>query len=254
MSAHATVSVIIPVFNGGAFLGDAIRSVVAQKHDALEIIVVDDGSTDGTADVAASFGSTITYHRQENAGAPAARNHGVSVAKGELIALLDADDLFVPDKLEQQVARLERHPECDIVIGRLEYQSLDASEVRVVHVERHDKRADVLSLQLGCALFRRAVFNKVGQFNVALKRCDDWDWFLRAREMGVGIIVHNDIVLRQRLHENNLTRQQDEEAKYQRMAFKLSLDRRRANGGRAVSLPPLASFLESAVEDGHSGR
>ncbi len=246
MIVHPMISVIVPVFNGGAFLGDAIRSVMAQNHQPLEIIVVDDGSTDATAEVAASFGDAILYHRQENAGAAAARSHGLSLSSGGIIAFLDADDLYMPDKFAQQLARLKRHPECDIVIGRQAYESL-ADGQRLV-VERSGERSGGLSLQLGCALFRREAFEKVGAFNVVLRHCDDWDWFLRAREMGVGIVIHRDVVLRQRIHENNLTRQQDEGAKYQRMAFKLSLDRRRANGGRAVSLPSLASFLEPLQE------
>ena len=246
MTAHPTISVIVPVYNGCRFLGDAIRSVMAQNHHPLEIIVVDDGSTDATAEVAASFGDAILYHRQENAGAPAARNKGLSMASGGFIAFLDADDLFVPDKLAQQRVRLDSHPECDIVIGRQVHESL--VDGRKLIVERSVERSEGLSLQLGCALFRREVFEKVGVLNVALRHCDDWDWFLRAREIGVGIVIHRDVVLRQRVHENNLTRQRDEGAKYQTMAFKLSLDRRRANGGRAVSLAPLASFLEPLQE------
>jgi glycosyltransferase involved in cell wall biosynthesis len=240
------ISVIIPVFNGAAFLGDAIRSVMAQNHRPLEIIVVDDGSTDATAEVAISFGDGIVYHRQENAGAPAARNQGMSISSGEIVAFLDADDLFVPGKFAQQLARFGKNPECSIVIGRQVHESLADGQELVV--ARSGERSDGLSLQLGCALFRREAFEKVGVFNVALRHCDDWDWFLRAREMGVGIVIHREVVLRQRVHENNLTRQRDEGAKYQRMAFKLSIDRRRANGGKAVSLPSLASFLEPLQE------
>jgi glycosyltransferase involved in cell wall biosynthesis len=246
VTAQPTISVIIPVFNGAAFLGDAIRSVMAQNHHPLEIIVVDDGSIDATGEVAASFGDAILYHRQENAGAPAARNQGMSMSSGEFVALLDADDLFVPGKFVQQLARFDRHPESGIVIGRQVHESLADGEKLII--ERSAERADGLSLQLGCALFRREAFDKVGVFNVALRHCDDWDWFLRAREMGVGIVIHRDVVLRQRVHENNLTRQRDEGARYQRMAFKLSIDRRRANGGKAASLPALASFLEPLQE------
>ncbi len=247
MTSRPAITVIIPVFNGAAFLGDAIRSVLAQAHDLLHIVVVDDGSTDDTPTVAAEFGETILYHRQENAGAPVARNHGLSLAKGELVAFLDADDLYMPEKFALQVARLDRHPECDIVIGSLQYESLDDSSGRLTEAEPRNN-GDRFSLQLGCALFRRRVFEIVGDFNPSLRHCDDWDWFLRAREMGVGMLIHRDLVLRQRLHDRNLTRQREEGARYQRMAFKLSLDRRRARGGPAVSLPPLSSFVETAAE------
>lgn len=246
MTTRQALSVIIPVFNGAAFLGDAIESVLVQDHDCLQVIVVDDGSTDDTATVAATFGERVLYQRQENAGAASARNRGLSMATGRFIAFLDADDLFMPEKFAQQLTRLDAHPECEIVIGLQQYESLERSDGEVVRIERPGNNPDGLSLQLGCALFRREVFDKVGHFNAALRYCDDWDWFLRAREMGVGILIHRDLVLRQRLHANNLTRQLDEAAKYQRLVFKLSLDRRRAQGGRAISLPPLASFLESA--------
>ena len=251
MIARPVISVIVPVFNGAAFLGDAIRSVLAQNYHPLEIIVVDDGSTDNTAEAATSFGQDITYHFQENAGPPAARNQGLSMAGGDVIAFLDADDLFVPDKFAQQLARFNRTPELDVVIGRQVYESLDG---RPVVAENSPERAEGLSLQLGCGLFRQRAFEKVGVFNAALKHSDDWDWFLRAREMGISMVIHRDLVLRQRVHENNLTRQRDEGAKYQRLAFKLSLDRRRANGGRAVSLPPLASYIEPEPGEALTGR
>ena len=158
MTSRAVISVIIPVFNGAAFLADAIQSVLAQDHDPLHIIVIDDGSTDDTATVAAGFGERILYRRQENLGPPAARNHGLSMAKGELVAFLDADDLYMPEKFAHQVARLERHPECEIVIGRQQYEALDGSG-QVTGAERQDKN-DQLTLQLGCALFRRRVFDR----------------------------------------------------------------------------------------------
>jgi glycosyltransferase involved in cell wall biosynthesis len=244
MTARPLISVIIPVFNGAAFLGDAIRSVLAQNYEPLEIIVVDDGSTDDALAAAASVSTSILYYRQDNAGPPSARNYGLSMAKGDIIALLDADDLFLPGKFAQQLMRLDRHPECDIIIGRQRYESLDPSDGSFVLPERPNTRADLVSLQLGCGLYRRRAFDRVGRFNVSLRHCDDWDWFLRAREIGVGMLLHRDIVLRQRLHGTNITRQREEEATYQRLVFKLSLDRRRAQGRRALSLPPLASFLE----------
>jgi glycosyltransferase involved in cell wall biosynthesis len=249
MNDRATISVIIPVYNGATFLGDAIQSVLSQNYEPLEIIVVNDGSTDDTAGVATSFGSTVRYHHQENAGAAAARNQGLSMATGDFIAFLDADDLYVPGKLAGQMRRFEKTPDCEIVIGGQQYEALDGSNDAISLPNRAEARGEHLSLQLGCSLFRRDVFAKVGGFNVSLRHCDDWDWFLRARELGVRIIIHRDVVLRQRLHASNLTRQQEEGAKYQRLVFKLSLDRRRALGARAVSLPPLASFLEDAARE-----
>lgn len=100
---NPAVSIVIPCFNAEAYLGEAIRSALAQTYANVETIVVDDGSTDGTRAVVAAFGGGIRYERQAHRGAPAARNRGISLASGELIQFLDADDLLFPDKLARQV-------------------------------------------------------------------------------------------------------------------------------------------------------
>jgi len=105
------ISVIIPAYNVEAFLGEAIESVLNQTHPVDEVIVVDDGSTDRTADIAESFGTPVYVLRQDNAGPSAARNHALDHAAGDFIAFLDADDLWEPQKLERQIAYLTAHPE-----------------------------------------------------------------------------------------------------------------------------------------------
>src|SRR2546427_4231674 len=109
------VSVVIPVYNGERYLADAIQSVLDQTYQNLEVIVVDDGSTDGSAAVAKRFGDAIRYVRQANGGVCQARNTGISVARGTYLAFLDQDDLWLPDKLAVQVAYLESHPEVGAV-------------------------------------------------------------------------------------------------------------------------------------------
>ncbi len=112
----ALVSVIIPTYNRAAYLGDALRSVQAQTHPNVEIIVADDGSTDNTAEVVAGFGDAITYLLLSHRGQPAAtRNGGLRVARGEYVAFLDSDDLFLPGKLSLQLAAFETHPEAALV-------------------------------------------------------------------------------------------------------------------------------------------
>src|SRR5689334_4764378 len=102
-----SVSVVIPTYNYGRFIDEAIRSALAQTQPPMEIIVVDDGSTDDTKDVVATFGDKVKYVRQENAGVCAARNRGVAESSGDLIALLDADDVLEPTNLEKQSARFD---------------------------------------------------------------------------------------------------------------------------------------------------
>ncbi len=110
------ISVIVPTFNRVAYLADAIRSVQAQNYRDIEIIVADDGSTDNTAEIAAQFGSSVTYLSLTHHGLPAAtRNAGLRAARGEFIAFLDSDDLFLPGKLELQLATFDAHPEAGLV-------------------------------------------------------------------------------------------------------------------------------------------
>jgi glycosyltransferase involved in cell wall biosynthesis len=253
MSGDGLVSVVMPVWNGAAFLGEAIESVLAQAHRPLEIVVVDDGSTDGSGGIAARFGNLVRCHRQENRGAAAARNRGVALARGPSIAFLDADDLYEPDKLAEQIPRLSAYPDRDVVIGARQYERLVADEgdrdPRPRFEPMHDEH---LSLQLGCGLFRRRVFERVGAFDETLRITDDWDWFLRARECGVGLLLHRDLVLRQRIHRSNITRQRDLALKEEMLVLKRSLDRRRRRGGGAMVLPPLSSFFElESRDEGH---
>src|SRR5690606_28366702 len=121
VKAGSQVSVIIPVYNGERYLAEAVHSILAQTVPTLEIIVVDDGSTDGTARVAQRFGDAVCYVYQPNRGPAAARNRGLERARGEIVAFLDADDLWREGKLACQCARLEADPTLDIVLGHTQF-------------------------------------------------------------------------------------------------------------------------------------
>jgi hypothetical protein len=125
LDSEPLVSVAVPVFNGQATVGDAVRSLLAQTYRNLEIVVVDDGSTDGTWEVLESFGSSIRAIRQANAGIAAARNAGLAVAEGELIALMDSDDLCEPERIAAQVRFLEERPE--VVLCCSDFGAFNAS-------------------------------------------------------------------------------------------------------------------------------
>ncbi len=116
------VSVIIPAYNAAQFLREAVASVRAQGYSPIEIVIVDDGSTDNTAETIRSLGEGIRYVRQANAGPAAARNRGLAEARGEWVAFLDGDDLWPADKLRVQAARLEADPSLDVVLGRVQYR------------------------------------------------------------------------------------------------------------------------------------
>jgi glycosyltransferase involved in cell wall biosynthesis len=219
------VSVIIPVFNGEAFLREAVQSVVAQKYRAVEIIIVDDGSTDGTEAVARSLPEAVRYLHQSNQGPAAARNRGIEHAQGGLIAFADADDLWPEGKLELQLPYLFQDPAIEIVLGRIQQVGLSQT------VE------PAFSVNLGSAIIRKSVFERVGLFDETMRYSEDVDWFMRAREAGAAIVTIDAVTLLYRQHEQNMTRGKSASELNVLKALKRSLDRRREQTGVASALP-----------------
>jgi len=237
------VSAILPVYNGERYLAEAIASALSQEHRPIEIIVVDDGSTDGTAGVAASFKGSVLYTYQANSGPAAARNRGLELARGDVITFLDADDLWTAAKLQLQLPRLVDDSSVSIVLGRK--QLMNASGVAGQGRSVGGLSAPQMAASLGCGVFRRSVFAEVGLFDEALHFCDDWDWFMRARELGVSFRLHRDVVLLCRRHENNMTNQVELNNHYVIRMLRQSIERRRRRGNRAdKSLPQLSDYEE----------
>lgn len=203
------VSVIIPVHNGEDHLPGAIETVSNQSRKPDEIIVVDDSSTDDTPNVARKF-SEIRYFRNEEKRGPAcARNLGIKKARGDVIAFLDVDDFWPPENLEIQLGVLVSEPEAGIVQGLIQ-------DVRLAGRAQDSNLPDLVTLSspyqfvnLGSAIFRGEVFATVGLFDESLTFNEDTDWFFRAWEQGVKKVVHNKISLFYRMHESNMTRQQN---------------------------------------------
>jgi glycosyltransferase involved in cell wall biosynthesis len=201
------VSVIIPAFDASKYLGEAIDSVVGQSHDRLEIIVVDDGSNDDTAAVAARFGSALRYVYQPHSGPGAARNHGVRVSTGAYLAFLDADDLWESDKLSIQLAAFAADPSLEIVFGHVvQFWSPDLPPELAASVPAlgEPMRGD----HPGAMLLRRDVFDEVGLFRES-REGDDLsfiDWYARALDRDRDMLMLEAVVMRRRLHETNLGR------------------------------------------------
>ena len=216
----------MPMYRPGRFVHEAIDSIVAESKPGTEIIVVDDGSKDGTAESIEKRGfSNLLVLRQDNAGPASARNFGLSRARGEFVAFLDADDMWLEGKLGIQLQIMADHPYAGIVMGN----TVGFGE----HAEDGDHRflANWESrqfLQLGSALVRRQVFDKAGMFDPALRYAEDVDWFLRVREAGVTIVEHADPVLRYRRHTNNMTNDTDARDKGFVCALMKNLQRKRA--------------------------
>ena len=154
------ISAIIVVYNGERYLAEAIESILAQTHPPSELIVVDDGSTDGTATIARGF-AEVRYQYRPNGGIGAARNLGLELARGDFIAFLDADDLWMPEKLAQQAAAFAADPQLGIVTGLIEQfhsPELDPAIAATIHCPRDPMPGH----SFGAMLIRREVFSRVG--------------------------------------------------------------------------------------------
>ncbi|NUQ37631.1 MAG: glycosyltransferase family 2 protein [Caldilineales bacterium] len=207
MNTASTITAIIPVHNGERYLAEAIRSVLDQTLPPDELIVVDDGSTDASAQVARSFGPPVRVLAQANLGPAAARNLGAQQASGDLLAFLDADDLWTPEKLARQSAVLAADPVCDAVLGRVEnFVSPELDESQAAKLARTAAQSG--EFHIGALLIRRDAFRRVGWFDAGLRHGEFIDWWARATQLHLAYTVLPDLVLRRRLHADNLTRRE----------------------------------------------
>ena len=262
MSAPPLVTVIMPVFNASATLAQALNSVLAQGYGALDIIAVDDGSTDDSREVLATFGSALRVLHQSRKGPAAARNLAIHHARGELIAFLDADDVWLPGKLLSQVAYLQAHPKVSAVFGRFERWEAQAGDGRFAEpppqaayeeaAARWRDRpepsqttrfhgnlyADLLLdsvVHIITALVRRSAIHEVAGFDVSLTTGSDYDFWLRlSREHRIDQL--DACVAWYRIHAHSITRQaRPRNAEYTILLRVLAQHGARGADGRAVS-------------------
>jgi glycosyltransferase involved in cell wall biosynthesis len=187
------VSVIIPAYNAGECIGRAIESVLGQSYSDYEIVVVDDGSTDNTADIVRQYGDKVRYVHQKNAGVAVARNAGIAVARGDWIAFLDADDEWLPNKLKAQMDLLARNPELRWCASN-RYQSDGRHRAVVVNVERVKKClagrdffqnyfaaavSRVCNIQTSSVVVRKRIFAQLGGFEPSRAQGEDFDMWIR---------------------------------------------------------------------------
>jgi glycosyltransferase involved in cell wall biosynthesis len=222
------VSCVVPVYNGEAFIADALESILAQTHRRLEVIVVDDGSTDGTAGILAEFGSRVSAIRQPNQGPAAARNLGIARASGTFIAFLDADDLWYSDKLTRQLARFRERPE--LVACFAAYRNVSGVESADGDPMLDPAAWPVTPFSPCTLLARREVFELVGTFDPTLRRGEDTEWMMRMMLRKVPYESMPEVLLDRRIHRDNLTREQPPTYSNVVDAIKLVLDRRRVEG------------------------
>ncbi|CAN5533366.1 N/A [soil metagenome] len=205
------VSVVMPVYNGERYLAEAIEGVLAQSYDPVELIVVDDASTDSSAEVAAEYEGVRLIRREVNGGPARARNSGIEAVRGELMALHDADDTSPPDRFAAQVAYLAETPSAGCVIGR-EKIVLEAGATMPTWLEGQRMAApgsdgapsETPTYPTMTAMVRREVLERVGGFDPEAGLGDDLDWMMRLHET-VEVGKLDRVLVHRRFHQSNLT-------------------------------------------------
>jgi len=218
-AANPLVSVIVPAYNAERFLAESIESVFAQTYSPIEIVVINDGSTDGTEAVARRFSPRITFASQPNGGISAARNAAIGMATGLFFAFQDSDDVWMPRKTEIQMAAFQADPSLDMVFGGMQEFS-SASNVGPV----------VAGVVPGTMIVKRESFLRVGLFDPSFKIAEFLHWYLLAREKGLRELLLPDLVLKRRIHGDNIGIRERKEIRSYARILKGALDRRRASG------------------------
>lgn len=225
------LTVVMPCFNAAKYVGAALESVFAQSIAVDQVIVVDDGSTDTSAQVVSAFGARVHLLTQANQGAAAARNTGLRVAQGDLVAFLDADDLWLPHSLELLSKCLTS--DVDAAAGMVEAfvsEDLDAEEAarRAVPPTR-------VARMTGALLIRRRAFERVGPFDAALPMGEMMDWFARFDAAGCALVDCHAVVLRRRIHATNTVHQRERTEASYLQALRKNIARRRPTDAPMVS-------------------
>jgi glycosyltransferase involved in cell wall biosynthesis len=220
------ISTIIPVLNGARYIARAIESILEQNHPNMEVIVVDDGSTDETKKVVGQYIPDVTYYYHEHKGIAATMNRGVNMSSGEFLCFLDSDDFWLPGKIHLQMDVMEKDTEVDMVYGHVK-QFFSPELAETLKNKYTFPEHPTPGFHAGAMLIRRSSFLKIGFFNEQYIKGSYNDWYMRAVEAGLKQVMLPDLVYMRRIHDANhgiLCR--DASTDYVKM-LKAALDRRR---------------------------
>lgn len=197
------VSVVMAVRNAARYLRESLDSVTAQTVGDVEIVLVDGRSTDDTAAIAASY-PRVRFLQETGTGFASAWNDGIAAARGELIALLDSDDRWPPDKLAWQIEALRAAPDAMGAVGRVKY-FLEPGEGMPFGFRPELLEGDHVAYMPGALLGRRRLFDAVGPFGTEWTIASDIDWFARLKDLGCPLVVLPRVVIHKRVHASNLS-------------------------------------------------
>jgi len=227
------VSVVIPIYNSGRYLAEAIESVLAQRHTPLEIVVIDDGSSDHGPALASGFGAPVKLITIPHRGHPAARNAGVEASCGEFLGFLDADDLWTEHKIALQLDAFAENPALEAVFGHMQnFISPELSAEEQAKIKCNS--TSLPGLLQGSMMIRRVAFDRVGHFPEDRKMGDFLEWYGRALLSNLNMRMLPETLVRRRLHLNNFQRTHKHLRRENLLVLKNLLDKRRA----AANLAP----------------
>ena len=207
------ISCIVPCFNSRAYVCEALDSIFAQTYSPIEVIIADDGSTDGTGDLVRERYPEVRVVVQPESGPAATRNLGISNATGEFVAFLDADDLWHSDKLAQQYQCFLQNPEIEYCVTYAQMFWADALDAEKKRLSDHPRAKPVPGYTTPTLLARRSLFDRIGVFNTQLSFSDATEWFIRASEQKIKMKMLSDVLTFHRMHASNLTRRQTGESR-----------------------------------------
>ena len=206
-----TVSVIIPTYNSAQYVVEAVESVLAQTWQDFEILVIDDGSTDETEQVLRRYKNPVRYLHQSNGGVAVARNRGIQESRGRYLAFLDADDTWLPDKLEFQINELQKHPQTQACYSAFTIVDADLNPLGISRSQRQNSALEDLLTHgniigsICTVLCERSLFDEVGGFDPKLSQCADWDMWVRLAAHTEFLYLDEPLVT-YRQHSTNMSR------------------------------------------------